>query len=159
MIPEHRGRVTRAGTNKKTRVFPNSMKEKYEASVTGATETTWTADVNDETLPVSVPASFGGAGEGTTPEHLFAASLLNCYVATFRVIAKKSNLDIERLDADITIDLDTDNDTPIPSAHIEVISKPESSKTKHVANKAKEHCYIHRSAHTDITVTLNDEEI
>ena len=135
------------------------MNENYEASVTGAQETEWTVDVNGEALPVSVPSSFGGEGQGTTPEHLYAASLLNCYVATFRVIANKSNIDIRRLNAHISVELDTENEVPLQSARIDVNTEPESKKMRRVADKAKEHCYIHRSVQTDITVNLNDHEI
>ena len=135
------------------------MKEEYKASAQEAEQSRWKSTSNNKELPVSVPKSFGGEGKGLTPEHLYAASLLNCYLATLRVIAQKSNVDIESLGADITATLDTEENPPLKSAQINVSGQPDSKKMRMVAEKARQHCYIHQSVQTEITVMLNDDEI
>src|SRR5450631_1351901 len=45
----------------------------------------------------TVPPEFGGESGLWTPEHLLLASVASCYVATFRGISKKSNLDFHAI--------------------------------------------------------------
>jgi len=116
----------------------------------------WTARSNGQAVTVSEPVSVGGSDDALTPEHLFALSLLNCYVATFRVIAEKSDLTYESMKASITTTLDTDTTPPLKEATITLTYHGEDdAKTKHVARKARDHCYVHQSVRTDITISFN----
>jgi peroxiredoxin-like protein len=49
------------------------------------------------TMEFSVPPEFGGEGGMWTPEHFLLAAVASCFVATFRAIASKSNLDIQNI--------------------------------------------------------------
>jgi len=125
----------------------------YTASVKSVEGKQWQSEANTQKVTVSPPKEFGGEANTASPEHLYALSLLNCYIATVKVIARKSNYDLGELSATIHVDLDTSKETPLSNAHI--ILKPEKNtkKFKHVMRKAKEHCYVHQSVHTDITIT------
>jgi uncharacterized OsmC-like protein len=43
-------------------------------------------------LTAAIPPEFQGPGGGYSPEDFYALALLNCFMATFRVIASKSQL-------------------------------------------------------------------
>jgi organic hydroperoxide reductase OsmC/OhrA len=127
----------------------------YEASISDIESSPWQSQVHDQTLDVSVPAEYGGAEEGATPEHIYAASLLNCYVATLRVVAQKSHVDLVVTDGKITVELNEDAQPPLSDASINIeCSADDQERAERVAEKAKEHCYIHRSVSTEITVNL-----
>ena len=131
---------------------------KYTASIDTIADDheTWEATANNQAVQVSVPEEFGGSDDALTPEHLYALSLLNCYVATFRVIAKKSGLDYDDMSADITITLNPDDNPPVSDAEITLVyDGDDDAKTKHVARKARDHCYVHRSVKTQITISFN----
>lgn len=54
-------------------------------------EDRWTAEIGKESITVGTPKEFGGNGHGASPEHLYVSSLLECFIGTFRVVAKNSN--------------------------------------------------------------------
>lgn len=66
----------------------------------------WVVDkrgiVSGEGIPQSVefsaPPEFGGEAELWTPEHFFLASIVTCFVSTFRAIAEFSKFDTVALD-------------------------------------------------------------
>jgi len=45
------------------------------------------------TLPSAAPEEFGGPGDRWSPETLLVAALADCYVLTFRALARRSNLE------------------------------------------------------------------
>lgn len=49
-------------------------------------------------LDFSVPPEFGGENGMWTPEHLFLGSVASCFVATFRSVAEKSNLEFQKIE-------------------------------------------------------------
>jgi organic hydroperoxide reductase OsmC/OhrA len=46
-----------------------------------------------ETLSTDAPAQFGGPGDRWSPETLLVASVVNCFVLTFRAVARASSVD------------------------------------------------------------------
>lgn len=125
----------------------------YTAETNTADGATWTTTTGTETLTATVPEDFGGDGRGASPEHQYAASLLNCYIATFKVIADKSNLSYSDLHGEITVRLDPERRPPLQHAEITISYEADSpDKAQRIAEKAEEHCYIHQSVETDVTV-------
>ncbi len=58
--------------------------------------------LQDEDLPQIVsasPAQFGGPGDQWSPEHLLVASVADCFILTFRAIARASRLEWTSLEA------------------------------------------------------------
>lgn len=137
------------------------MEYSYEARIAAfnSDRSTWSYEANDTSGTSSVPSDFGGSGQGLTPEHLYALSLLNCYVATLNVVAQKSDATISHGKASITIDLDTETEPPINKAQISLDVNPEPDTMQHLARKAKEHCYIHHSVKTKVDVTVNEDPV
>ncbi len=59
-------------------------------------------------LEISIPREFDGPNTSYSPEDLFAMALVNCYTATFKVIADKSRLDYEAIEGTCAITIDRD---------------------------------------------------
>lgn len=57
-------------------------------------------------LPVNSPRQFGGEGEDWSPEHLLSASVVSCFMLTFRAVAAASRLDWSSIACDIEGTLD-----------------------------------------------------
>jgi len=78
----------------------------------GGVETPWRTGTEhtDRYTEAAIPPEFSGPGGGFSPEDLYAMSLLNCFVATFKVLAKNSRLDFEEVRAKgrLTVDRGAD---------------------------------------------------
>lgn len=58
----------------------------------------WTArSAHLPPISCGIPPEFGGTGQGYSPEDLFALSILNCLIATFKVYCEKSNLSFSEI--------------------------------------------------------------
>jgi organic hydroperoxide reductase OsmC/OhrA len=71
----------------------------YEMALSGAP--TGYATLSTEGIPAlssAPPKEFDGPGDAWSPEHLLLASVLACFMFTFRAVAKGSNLDFLSLD-------------------------------------------------------------
>lgn len=70
--------------------------------------TPWIAEASAHPTPltVSIPREFGGSAPGFSPEDLFALALENCFVATFKVFAERSNLGFELISVNATLEVD-----------------------------------------------------
>lgn len=136
------------------------MKSTYEAKINhfSTDKETWEYESNNNSFTGSVPKEFGGSGEGYTPEHLYTLSLLNCYIASLQVIASKSNMDL-RASADIEVTLETDKNPPLQEGMIRLKTDTKPRRLKSVAKKALQHCYIHQSVKTKLTIDVNHEEL
>ena len=57
----------------------------------------------NQTIPytsnVAIPAEFEGPGGGYSPEDFYALALMNCFIATFKVIAEKSRLEYKSIES------------------------------------------------------------
>lgn len=71
----------------------------YEIALSGGP--TGYATLSTESVPAlssAPPKEFDGPGDAWSPEHLLLASVLACFMFTFRAVAKGSNLDFLSLD-------------------------------------------------------------
>ncbi len=59
-----------------------------------------------EAISSAPPAEFGGPGDQWSPETLLAAAVADCFVLTFRAIARSSKLDWTSLQCDVVAVLD-----------------------------------------------------
>lgn len=67
----------------------------HQYSVTAAAEAEGEVDIQGGRLPAiasAPPAEFGGPGDRWSPETLLVAAVADCFVLTFRAIAKASKL-------------------------------------------------------------------
>jgi peroxiredoxin-like protein len=59
-----------------------------------------------ENLPSAAPAEFGGPGDQWSPETLLAAAVADCFILSFRAIARASKFDWISLSCDVEAILD-----------------------------------------------------
>lgn len=70
--------------------------------VSASAETEGTVALKSDNMPQIVsapPAEFGGPGDQWSPEHLLVASVADCFILTFRAIARASKLEWISLEA------------------------------------------------------------
>ena len=80
------------------------------ADATEGINSSWKAQTADEReLICSVPKEFEGPNTGLSPEDLYLQALLNCYIATLKVIAQNSKLSFASIAANGTLTLDQDS--------------------------------------------------
>ncbi len=59
-----------------------------------------TGDIN--IADFDIPKEFGGSGSAASPEQLFMASVASCMITTFIYLAKKLNLHVEEVFAEVS---------------------------------------------------------
>lgn len=102
---------------------------------------------------VAIPPEFGGPGGGFSPEDLYALALLNCFAATFKVIAERSRLVYSevRLEGSLTVDR---NDSGAPwMKHFELRARlagcADGERGLRLLQKTSESCLILNSVRTE----------
>ncbi len=70
----------------------------------------WTSKASGMSVTTDIPKEFAGLGQGFSPEDYYTLALQNCYIATFKVIADKSKLQYEKLEVNVTIVLDKNDE-------------------------------------------------
>ena len=104
------------------------------------------------TYPVAIPPEFEGPGGGLSPEDLYALALINCFVATFKVIAEKSKMSFKSLVAEGLLKVDRgEGGAPWMSAfHLQVrLTGCDSvDRAKRLLEKTSQSCLILNSVKT-----------
>jgi peroxiredoxin-like protein len=110
------------------------------------------------------PAQFGGPGDQWSPEHLLVASVADCFILTFRAVARASKLAWSNLETSAEgvlerVDKVTRFTTFTISATLTVPADTDIDKARRLLEKAEEGCLITNSLSaethlkTDIIVT------
>jgi peroxiredoxin-like protein len=117
-----------------------------------------------ENLPQLVsapPAQFGGPGDQWSPEDLLVASVADCFILTFRAMARASKLDWSDLEASAEgvlerVDRVTRFTTFTVSATLTVPAGTDIDKAKRLLEKAEAGCLITNSlsAETHLETTI-----
>lgn len=119
--------------------------EDYHAEATATDDSDgWTTDSRGE-FEVGIPAEFGGEFEGPAPENYYAIALTNCYIATFKSMAKNSDLEFEQISAAGTLKLrPTDQMSEISGFVLQVDLHVDEStrKTEIILERTREYCFI-----------------
>ena len=87
--------------------FP--MEFSVSSSSTSGIDTLWDTKFENKILKCAIPPCFEGPGNGASPEDLYALSLLNCFIATFKVFAEKSRLNYEKIEGSAKLIVDQDS--------------------------------------------------
>jgi organic hydroperoxide reductase OsmC/OhrA len=110
--------------------------------------------------PCAVPPEFEGPGGGYSPEDFFALALLNCFVATFKVIAEKSRVEFQQVSAGGTLTVDRD-ERGRPSmkmfeihARITPGASGDVERIKRVFAKTTESCIVANSVKTEVKFSI-----
>lgn len=94
---------------------------KAESESLAGIQTPWVSRASEQQgaeatgdLKCAIPPEFEGPGAGSSPEDFFVLALLNCYIATLKVVAEKSKLSFEMLNGSASLTLDK-NEAGTPS--------------------------------------------
>ena len=119
-------------------------------------------DADDVVTIESVPpVEFGGPGGDWSPESLLVAAVADCFILTFRAIARPSRLDWIDLSCDVVGILDrVDRTTRFTGfevdAKLTVPAGTDEAKATRLLNKAEQGCLVTNSmiAETHLTATV-----
>jgi organic hydroperoxide reductase OsmC/OhrA len=103
-----------------------------------------------ETLPTLAPAEFDGPGDLWSPETLLVASVANCFMLTFRAVARGSRFEWNSVSCSVEGILDrVDRVTRFTDYHIRVTLRvPEGSdehKARRLVEKSESVCLVTNS--------------
>jgi organic hydroperoxide reductase OsmC/OhrA len=127
--------------------FPHHYSVSAAAAVEGEVELT------AERLPVlrsASPAEFGGPGDRWSPETFLVGAVADCFVLTFRAVARASKMPWTSLQCDVTGTLDRiDGVTQFTHldihAHLAVPVGTGLDKARHLLEKAERGCLVSNS--------------
>lgn len=103
-----------------------------------------------ESLESAGPAEFGGPGDRWSPETLLVAAVADCFILSFRAIARASKMDWISLRCDVVGDLDkVDKITQFTNfrvrARLEVPDGIREGKPQRLLEKAEHSCLVTNS--------------
>jgi organic hydroperoxide reductase OsmC/OhrA len=84
----------------------------FNSNITSASglNSSWISMSKNGSITTDVPSEFGGSGQGFSPEDLFALSLGNCFLGTFKVVAQNSKLNYESINISVRLIVDKNNE-------------------------------------------------
>ena len=109
---------------------------------------------NLSSLATAPPAEFGGPGDRWSPETLLVAAVANCFVLSFRAIARASRLSWVSISCSVRGDLDRmDKVTEFTAFEVRAFLRIPSQTTQDKANRllelAEKSCLITNSLKAD----------
>ena len=140
--------------------FPHNYRVSAKAEAT-SNVTLSSPGVQD--LESAPPAEFGGPGDQCSPESLLVAAVIDCFVLSFRAIARASKLEWESLDCSTNGVLDRiDRKTQFTgfsvTAELVVPAGTDEAKAQRLLQKAEDACLITNSliadSHLEATVRV-----
>ena len=133
-------------------------KFKVESRGASGVSSLWINKLTDkESRPIdmAIPPEFEGPGGTYSPEDLYALSLMNCYLATFKYIAEKSKLQYSEIlaNAELVVTNGEEKSPWMERVNIQVELKgcanPERALS--LMEKTKAHCMIINSVKTKVS--------
>lgn len=108
------------------------------------------------------PVEFDGPGDRWSPETLLVGAVADCFILTFRAVAKASRLSWISLDCDVTGTLDrVDRVTQFTgfdlTAHLVVPVGVDADVARQTLEKAERNCLISNSLKASIALTATVE--
>ncbi|TCO70234.1 OsmC family protein [Chromatocurvus halotolerans] len=133
----------------------------YTASAHGADTGSITLNAsNVPDISSAAPAEFGGPGDQWSPESLLVAAVADCFILTFRAIARASKLEWAHLECSAEGTLDrVERVTRFTAVHIvATLTVPEGTdpeKAEKLLHKAEENCLITNSLNVEPQLTTH----
>ncbi|MBC7385865.1 MAG: OsmC family protein [Cryobacterium sp.] len=134
------------------------------SEVTPGIASSWSTSVPTLTTPltVAVPPEFEGPGGGYSPEDFYAIALLNCFAATFKVIADRSKLSYESLSLSGTLTVDRGaGGAPVMKAFLldgKLKGTGDRDRALRLLEKTSQSCLILNSVSTEKTFQFDVTE-
>ena len=124
--------------------FPHRYRVKGAGRVTGDVELT---AERLTMLRSASPIEFGGPVDRWSPETLLVGAVADCFILTFRAIAKASRLSWMSLDCEVTGTLDrVDRVTQFTrfdiTAHLVVGAEEDADRARHALEKSERNCLV-----------------
>jgi organic hydroperoxide reductase OsmC/OhrA len=111
-------------------------------------------DKNCDELSMNIPPEFGGTGGTYSPEDIYALSLMNCYLATFKYIAEKSKLIYESISGEAVLTVGKGDQKSLwmekISITIKLIGCANPERALMLMEKTKTQCMIINSVNTKV---------
>lgn len=125
-------------------------------------------DVVDVTSPglsplvTAGPAEFDGPGDLWSPETLFTAAIANCFILTFKAVARASKFDWVDIQCDVEAVLDrvervTRFTAATIDAHVTITDASKRDQAERILRKSEENCLITNSLSTRATLVTHIE--
>ena len=132
--------------------YPHYYPATATASADGSVTVTSPGLIELDTAP---PAEFGGPGDLWSPETLLVASVANCFILTFRAVARASKLEWQALKCDVSGVLErVDKVTRFTAFEVRaVLDVPEGAneaKALRLLEKAEQVCLITNSMTAEV---------
>ena len=144
--------------------FPHRYRVKGAGRVTGDVELTAERLTS---LRSATPIEFDGPGDRWSPETLLVGAVADCFILTFRAIAKASRLSWMSLDCEVTGTLDrADHTTQFTrfdiTAHLVVGAGEDVDRARQALEKSERNCLVSSSLKgsigLDATVEVGEEQ-
>jgi organic hydroperoxide reductase OsmC/OhrA len=107
----------------------------------------------------AIPPEFGGHGGGFSPEDLFLQAAINCFVGTFKVVARLSKISFDDLSVSgkLTVDKNDEGKIVMKAVHLDIsisgIDRPDRLET--VINKSIRDGFILNSLRSQVTFSVS----
>lgn len=106
-------------------------------------------------IETAAPVEFGGPGHLWSPETLFTGAIANCFVLTFKAVARASKLNWSSIHCDVETILDrverrTLFTQAIVRVKLTVDNAEDGERAEKVLEKAESNCLISNSLKTEI---------
>ena len=111
-------------------------------------------------LTTNAPAEFGGPGNQWSPESLFMAAVADCFILTFRAIAKGSRMQWNQIQCQATGTLDRiDRKPKFTEIQLHVTVTPQgdisTERVQRILEKPEEGCLITNSLSAAVSMTTD----
>ena len=132
-----------------------ALPHQYQVSATLLPDSIEITSDGLSTIQSEPPAEFGGSGERWSPETLFVAAVADCFLLTFKAIARASKLDYVDVKADVEGVLDrVDGVTRFTTMTVRpvliITAESQAEKADKLLHKAEKGCLISNSLNTEI---------
>ena len=107
-------------------------------------------------IPVGIDAQYGGSAENRTPEHLFTAAILNCFLASFQIIAGTRGLVYDAIEARADAKVEKSDGTLwVSECRIDatIHGCADRAQAGELLDRAERACIIKNSVKTSVTIT------
>lgn len=120
----------------------------------------WAISSGEMNSLCSVPKDFGGAGGGFSPEDLFLHAVINCFVGTFKVMAKLSKMTFTNVQVSgkLYIDKNQEGKVCMKTIHlaITIFGTDRPERLENLVSKALREGFIINSVKSEILYSLNE---
>lgn len=110
-------------------------------------------------LASNAPVQFNGPGDAWSPEDLFVASVADCFILTFRAVAKHAGLPWSAIQCDAAGELDKVDGVMqfskiVLTATLRVSADADATQADQLLHKAEQHCLVSNSLKCPVTLQV-----